>query len=244
MPTKSVESAPLRTLQGETAGLFNCCGTDEEEAAHDALLVGRIALGDPSAFDILYRRFAKRLNRVAWLVCRDSWDAADIVQEVFLALWERAALFDASRGRVFSWLAQITRFRAIDRIRVRARQCALLCDFGVEFETLDLALDGQPTDQLAAAADHNRLINRAVEELPLKMRSALRLVYFEQLTHVEAADQLREPVGTVKSRIRRALKRLEAHGPLTHSEGRVSAVGLRPASRFPAQAELGPFFSR
>ena len=190
------------------AHLFSSGRTQQEEEAEDVLLVRRTAQGDQAAFDRLYRRLSNRLNRTAWLVCRDPSDAADIVQEVFLTLWEKAACFDPARGNVFPWLARIARFRAIDRIRSRRRHNALLSDFSAESETLGPPKGDLGADHPADSRDNNRAVCNAVAELPHKMRRALQLVYFDSLTHVQAADQLREPVGTVKSRVRRALRRL------------------------------------
>jgi RNA polymerase sigma-70 factor (ECF subfamily) len=183
-------------------------GAEEMAAARDdAVLTARIAGGDSAAFDLLYRRISLRLQRVAWLVCEDPAEAADIVQDVFLRLWSNARLFDSSRGTVYSWLAAITRHRSIDWVRSRHRRSELLGEFGGDGTHDEGSGPSSPVHSVVATDDH-RAVRQALAALPGKMKRALELIYFDHCTHLEAAAHLCEPVGTVKSRIRRGLDRL------------------------------------
>jgi RNA polymerase sigma-70 factor (ECF subfamily) len=174
----------------------------------DAELLRRIARRDRLAFAELYDRFSRPLYATALRILNDAREAEDIVQEVFLALWEKAAVFEQERGSAFSWAVTLTRNRAIDRIRMRKRRAELLAasqpeDFG-----------GQSADDEGDSADALAFkekavaVRAAVAALPPEQQSALQLAFFSGLTQQEIAEKLREPLGTVKARIRRGLLKL------------------------------------
>lgn len=169
-------------------------------AAHD--LVRRLAAQDQSALAEFYDRFAALVNALALRILRDSSDAEDVVQEVFLQVWRQADRFDPSRGSPEAWLCTIARTRAIDRLRRRAARRE-------EPEEAAPPPAGGPRNEETLA------VRKAISELSEDQRRALELAYYEGLTQTEIAARLGEPLGTIKTRIRTAMIRLrEALGPL------------------------------
>ena len=174
----------------------------------DALLLTRVAEGNREAFAQLYDRFASPLYGAAMQILRDAAEAQDVVQEAFLTLWEKAATFEASRGSAFSWAVTLVRNRAIDRVRMRRRRSELLAESAPEdLGYLAGALQAGG-DENAAQGDEARAVRAAVATLPPEQQRALELAFFGGLTQEEIARKLREPLGTVKARIRRGLMKL------------------------------------
>ena len=132
-------------------------------------------------------------------------DAEEMVQDTFVKIWERASLFDPTLGSALSWSLRITRNRCIDRIRAHRRRARMLEDVGEETKAAVVedtnAMAGLSVEELG----HVRL---AVRGLPADQRQAIELAFFGGLTHQEIAEQLREPLGTVKARIRRGMLKL------------------------------------
>lgn len=174
----------------------------------DARLLQRIAQGDRDAFAQLYDRFSGPLYGTALRIVRDAAEAQDIVHDAFVTLWEKASTFDTTRGSAFSWAITLVRNRAIDRVRMRRRRAELLADSAPD----DLNLGGDhaaPSGiEAATTGDEARAVRAAVATLPKEQQRALELAFFGGLTQEEIAQKLREPLGTVKARIRRGLLKL------------------------------------
>jgi RNA polymerase sigma-70 factor (ECF subfamily) len=164
-------------------------------------LLARLLQGDRSALGELFDLYGALVNALALRILRDTAEAEDVVQEVFLQVWRQAARYDARRGSPEAWLVTIARTRALDRLRRRAARRE----------------EGPPRAQLRAELPRNDealAVGRALLSLSEDQRHAVELAYFGGLTHVEIADALGEPLGTIKTRIRTALQRLrEAIGP-------------------------------
>jgi len=179
-----------------------------ERARFDAELLRRMTHSDREAFAQLYDRFARPLYATALRILSNASEAEDIVQDVFLALWERAAAFEPGRGSAFAWAVTLTRNRAIDRVRMRKRRSELLA------ETTAEDAGTQPSDAGPHSADElvfkeqAGAVRAAVAALPPEQQRAVELAFFGGLTQQEIAEKLREPLGTVKARIRRGLLRL------------------------------------
>lgn len=179
----------------------------DDRDALDARLLERIARGDKQAFAELYDRFSGPLYSTAVRIVRDASEAQDIVHDAFVSVWEKAAVFDFSRGSAFSWTVTLVRNRAIDRVRMRRRRADLLAgsvpaDLGYH-ET-----HSTPADASALLGDDARAVRAAVAALPLEQQRALELAFFGGLTQEQIAEKLAEPLGTVKARIRRGLLKL------------------------------------
>lgn len=184
----------------------------DDRAGIDAGILKRMAGGDKGAFAELYDRFSRPLLATAIHILSDSSEAQDIVHDVFLALWEKAALFEPTRGSAFSWAVTLTRNRSIDRLRTRRRRADLLEksvpeDLGYSESNTDVAGDQ------AAAGDEAAVVRKAVAGLPAEQKKAVELAFFSGLTQQEIAERLQEPLGTIKARIRRGLLRLRDSVP-------------------------------
>lgn len=196
-------SAPARM----TAPASNPSDSPEERQRIDGQLLQRVARRDRHALAELYDRFSGPLYGAALQIVRDPAEAQDVVHDTFVALWQKAATFETTRGSAFSWAVTLTRNRAIDRVRMRRRRAELLeasvpADLGY-----DEAGPGHGGDA-ASVGEEARAVRAAVAELPADQRRALELAFFGGLTQEEIARKLSAPLGTVKARIRRGLLKL------------------------------------
>jgi RNA polymerase sigma-70 factor, ECF subfamily len=193
-----------RTARPEShAGGTAEAGSSEDLS--DGALVIAIARWQPQALAEVYRRHAGIVYALAFRVLRDSTLAEEVVQEVFLRLWNRPESFDPERGRLRSFLLAQAHGRAVDVVRAdvsrRRRE---------EHTAPDPAADGGDVDdQIWNQAVAGR-VRTAMAALPENQRKALELAYFGGLTCREVASTLGEPEGTVKSRIRAGLRRMRA----------------------------------
>jgi RNA polymerase sigma-70 factor (ECF subfamily) len=187
---------------------------DPARQQEDAALLGRMAEGDKAAFAALYDRFSRPLFSVALRVLREEAEAEDVVHDVFLTLWDKAADYTPDRGSAFGWAVTLTRNRAIDRVRMRRRRAELLDESAAE--QLAPAAPVPHADDALAARETARSVRAAVSALPPEQQRALELAFFSGLTQQEIAARLQEPLGTVKARIRRGLLRLRDHFSRRH----------------------------
>ena len=145
---------------------------------------------------LLYDRYSSIVYAVALRVLGDTGAAEDVLQEVFLQLWRNPGAFDSSRGNLGPWLAVIARNRAIDGLRKRRPETDI-ADVVVSVE-LDIAGD-------AERARAMEKVRGALGTMPAAQRSALEMAYFEGFSHSEIAEKTKEPLGTIKTRIRTGL---------------------------------------
>jgi RNA polymerase sigma-70 factor (ECF subfamily) len=176
----------------------------------DERLVRAAAAGDREALGVLYDRFAPSMLAVAHRILRGRREAEDVVQDVFLEAWHRARYYDRERGTVRTWLMLRLRSRALDRLR-SARRTA-----GVSLDDAGALQQPNAQDEVAMAPD-GHVLHRALAELPDDQRTVLELGYFSGYTCAEIAARLELPVGTVKSRMSRAVAQLRAQ--LQREEG-------------------------
>jgi RNA polymerase sigma-70 factor (ECF subfamily) len=174
----------------------------------DAALVRQVAAADREALARLYDRFSRPLYSLALRILRDTAEAEDVVHDVFVSIWKNAANFDPARCSALGWAIALTRNRTIDRLRTRQRRTQLLdttppSDLGYDESHAAESFVGDLWLKEKAA-----VVRRAVTELSADQRRALELAFFGGLTQQEIAAQLKEPLGTVKARIRRGLLKL------------------------------------
>ncbi len=167
----------------------------------DATLVERMARGDRAALAELYTRHAPRLMSLLIRLLGQPPEAQDVLHDVFLEAWRRAADYSPERGSVSAWLSLRTRSRALDRLRAAPRTRAAT----FSEELLSTLLD--PNSDPARTSDHGRLL-QVLQKLAREEQEVLVLGYFEGLSSSEIANRLNIPVGTVKSRTRTALEKL------------------------------------
>jgi RNA polymerase sigma-70 factor (ECF subfamily) len=178
----------------------------EHSAPPEAQLVRRIAQGDRDAFAALYDLYSKPLYSLTLRILNDPKEAEDVLQDVFLQLWEKAASFDEVAGRPFSWVVTMTRNKAIDRIRSRQRRSRLFEEASDSMEKASVEMV-EPT-VAGLGPDEAAQIRTALNGLPKEQRQPIEMAFFGGLTHTEIAEALHEPLGTVKARIRRGMLQL------------------------------------
>lgn len=180
----------------------------EGRALANAALLRRMAGGDRDALGELYDQLSRPLYSTARHILNDAQEAQDVVHDVFVALWENAAAFDSCRGSAFSWAVTLTRNRSIDRLRIRSNRARLL--FSSAPDDLGYGPGAAPAagDLQAELGERADAVRRALADLPAEQQRALELAFFSGLTQQEIAERLKEPVGTIKARIRRGLIRL------------------------------------
>jgi RNA polymerase sigma-70 factor (ECF subfamily) len=181
------------------------------EGRDDLTLMELVARRDASALDALYLRHASLVFALCLRILRSHAEAEEVLQEVFWELWRSSGRYAAERGSARVYLVQLARSRSLDRLRLRRRRETLLADAGGPSAlAAELGGDGRMPNALAAAVsgEENRQVREALCELSEAERRAVTLSFFDGLSHAEIAAQLGEPLGTVKTRIRRALLRL------------------------------------
>ena len=167
-------------------------------------LIHQIANRNREAFARFYDRFAPLAFTLAVRILRDRAAAEDLLQETFFQLWNQAANYSQERGSPEAWVITITRSRAIDKLRsIRRRDKSFISMEGPPGKQYDGKVEGSAT-----ASDARIIVNSALAQLAESQRKVLELAYFEGLTQSEIAAKLKEPLGTVKTRMRAALERL------------------------------------
>jgi len=168
------------------------------EADDTAGLLHRCANGDLAAFRLLYDRWGSRLYGVALRITRQASLAADALQEAFVQVWQQAHRFDPERGGPDTWLISIVRYRALDLVRRQSREVPGYEPEEQADETPDALTQLMSTAEGAA-------LHRCMQQLEDNRRRLLVMAFVDGLSHSELAERMREPLGTVKSWIRRSL---------------------------------------
>ncbi|HLJ51567.1 MAG TPA: sigma-70 family RNA polymerase sigma factor [Bryobacteraceae bacterium] len=175
------------------------------QVKEDPELVRRLKKRDPDAMAELYDRYGRIAYALIYRVVKNDGVAEDLVQETFLRVWNRIQAFDDEKGALGPWILTIARNRAIDYLRSvdgRMAQSAFELDkieqpaFFASFESDILNLD------------RVRALRSAFERLTANQRLVLELAYFEGLSQTEMAERLKQPLGTIKTWVRTALKLL------------------------------------
>lgn len=177
-------------------------------------LLARTGLGDRQAFAELYRRTSGSLFAVILRIQRDRAQAEELLQELYVSVWQGAGRFDAARAHPMTWLTQAARNRAIDSLRrAKARpqtETPMRDDGEAHGPGDDLPADGPTALELLDSAVEARRLDQCMHGLAPSQRQSLALAFFHGLSHGEVAEQLRQPLGTVKSWVRRGLLTLRA----------------------------------
>ena len=226
-----------------------------ERSQELAQLLAQAGLGDRAAFARLYDRTSGYLFGVVLRIQHDRAVAEELLQEVYVALWRGAAGFDAARSQPLTWMTHIARNRAIDSLRraeSQPRALALVAGGGGRGDDDGDADDAQrrlqealpdespgPLELLGRASDAREL-GRCMAHLSAAQRQSVALAFYDGLTHAEVAERLRQPLGTVKSWVRRALQSLRScldqavhrdRGAHTEGDGSSPAQGAAAAAR-------------
>ena len=175
----------------------------EQAQLSDIELLKAVARHDETALAAIYDRYRVILFGLLVRILKSREEAEDVLQEVFLQVWNRAAAFDDTRGRPFTWLVTLTRSRGIDRLRSLAarERVAIAGAREASEEVSDAVAD-------AFRSEQREVVTAALEQLPEEQKQSLMLAYFDGLTQSEIAAKLGAPLGTVKTRIRSGLRKL------------------------------------
>ena len=174
-------------------------------AAELAALLARAADGDATSFRLFYDRTSAKLFGIILRILTERGEAEDVLQEVYVTVWRKAAEFDSTRASPVTWLATIARNRAIDRLRARASRPTSPLDEAAEVRDHGPGADSIIDDNREAAR-----IQAALAALEPRHAAAIRSCYFEGLTYEALAAREGVPVGTLKSWVRRGLLRMKA----------------------------------
>ena len=173
----------------------------------DTDLLQFIAAGDDESLGQLHRRYSGVLLATAFRVLNNARDAEEVVQEAFVQIWDKAGVYDAQRGKPLTWAMTLTRNKAIDRLRRIQRRHRLHDEIEEEAQIWDRIVENDSCDQ-AVSRETQAMVRSAVIQLSPDQRRAIELAFFAGLTQHQIAEQLDEPLGTVKARIRRGMIKL------------------------------------
>ena len=175
----------------------------------DVALVAAMGQGDERAAAALYDRHGAVAYGLALRMLGEAADAEEVVLDAFAKAWRDASRFDPSRGTVIGWLTTIVRSRALDMIRARGRRAKMAETATTRADEPAGMGQGVPApDRAVEDGDRVVAVSAALGALPDAQRRAIELAFFEGLTHQEVAERLREPLGTVKTRIRLGMLKL------------------------------------
>ena len=177
--------------------------------AEDDRLVTALESRDQRALEALYDRYGDYVYSVCMRMVGDVQLAEDLTQEVFLRLWRRPDLYDASRGRFVTWLLSVARNRSIDERRSRGRRFRHEQPPSLAAAESLAGAPSEPEGEDAAVLSEERIVvQKALAKLPPEQQLAIRLAYFGGYTQQEIAQGLSQPLGTVKTRIRLGMQKL------------------------------------
>jgi RNA polymerase sigma-70 factor (ECF subfamily) len=174
-------------------------------SADEADLVKRLRSRDPRVMSILYDRYGRLAYSLILRVVRDGAAAEDLVQETFLRIWNRAHSFDERRGALGPWILAVARNRAIDHVRSRDGRMAASV---VELDRMENPSLFAQLEDSALSIDRARRLQAAFKKLAPHQRTVIELAYYEGLSQTEMAERMNQPLGTVKTWVRTALKTL------------------------------------
>ncbi|HJR79457.1 MAG TPA: sigma-70 family RNA polymerase sigma factor [Anaerolineales bacterium] len=173
----------------------------------DEKLISLIAQAQTEALDQLYERYNRSIFSLALMIVGDRATAEEVTLDVFMRVWQKADSYRADQAKVSTWLTHITRHHAIDVLRRRAVR---LDQFALRLEEITYAVSVRAQDpgELAEHSLRSQRVREAITQLPVDQKQTLLLAYFGGYTHTEIAQILKQPLGTIKTRLRLAMQKL------------------------------------
>ena len=202
-PGPSIKLAPARASHGSL--LSSPAG---DSAPDDAALMGAIASRNPDALSLLYDRYSGILKALIIRVIHDDAEADDLLQEIFMQIWRQAAHYSPGKGQALGWIVTLTRRRAIDRLRKRQAYHRITERFELEAERQPASWVHSRIDDDIFNDDLRQFLSARIENLPQLQRQAINLAFFQGMSQREIAEHTHAPLGTVKTRLELALRKL------------------------------------
>ena len=199
MPAPAAPAFQFGTLLGMVLAMDRIATAGDEARRELAALFPAIASGDHQAFARLYERTSAKLYGVALRILKSETEAEEVLQDVYVSVWRNANRFQAERASPITWLAVMARNRSIDRIRGRKPPSVSLDEAG------DPASSDLDALQLLEKADDRRQLDGCLDQLEETPRRAILSAFLDGASHSQIAALEKVPLGTMKSRIRRAL---------------------------------------
>jgi len=178
------------------------------DVEYEVTLLHRTGEGDRQSFEELYGRYSGVLYSTAYRILNDEAASEDVIQDVFMQIWEKASLYDSARGKPMTWAVTLTRNKAIDRLRSLQRRNRLRNEFETQRSIFEEFSDRNSLDEVDSG-EKSAIIRKAIHELSKEQRQAIELAFFSGMSQSEIADALEEPLGTIKARIRRGMMKLK-----------------------------------
>jgi RNA polymerase sigma-70 factor, ECF subfamily len=176
------------------------------QGLEDLELLAKIGEQDREALAALYDRYGRRVFALSVRILNDPISAEEVAQDVFMSVWRRGASYTTKKGKFTTWLFSIAHNRTIDELRKRRRDRSRENDNIEDHYDLKSG-DVSPADAAVAQSEYAK-IREAMEDLPEEQRNVVELSYFKGLTQTEISTKTGQPLGTVKTRMRLALKKL------------------------------------
>lgn len=195
----------LQQLDGAVGALG---GATSPATSRSSRLLERIAARDTAAFERFYDIYSPTIHGLLLKISGDASDAADLLQETFFQVWQTADRYDGSRGSELAWLVTIARSRAIDRLRSRQTRAIREQESAREIYLDDSRVDKGTAEGDVVLKELSDLVREAMRELPAEQRQVIELAYFQGKTQTQIAAELSTPLGSVKTRVQLAMKKL------------------------------------
>jgi len=176
----------------------------------DEQLMARIRGGDEAALSTLLRRHQGILRTVISRVIHNDADVDDLAEEVMIETWNRCQSYEESKGKVLGWLVTMARRRAIDRVRRRQAYDRAEERLRLHVESSGQNMDAAGADVEVMDSDRAKVLNELMNTLPEAQREAIQLAYYSGLSQREIAAKTGIPLGTIKTRLELAVRKLRA----------------------------------
>ena len=183
--------------------------TAPDRGARVTALLSRVAMGDQNAFAEFYDLTASHLYGVAVRILKDAAAAEEILQEAYVNVWHHAGSYEVAKSQPMPWLTSIVRNRCLDQLRRREIDTVTLASDDDDAPEHDVSDDAMTPAEMLLAGAEARSVRDCVAALDAGPKQAIALAFYQGLSHAELAAHMRQPLGTVKSWIRRALERLK-----------------------------------
>lgn len=179
------------------------------DADDEIELMKRIRARDAGALEELYDLYNRLLFAMVISIVEKREEAEDVLQEIFLKIWNKADLFDADRGNVYNWIITLARNQAIDRIRSKGYKTQEKQTVSIDKSLFSLEGDQYNPMKTTIFSDRAELVKKALDEIPEEQSEVIKIAYYRGMSQSEISDYLGIPLGTVKTRTRQGMIKLK-----------------------------------